>query len=117
LSMTPHADDPAMIELMVSSIFDSGYFASIRVVRIPDNAVIVERHATTTADQVPRWFADLVDLQPQGGDALIMRGWEQAARVEVISHPQFAVARLWHSAVGSLAWLLLCGLLSALLGG
>ena len=43
LSLTPHVDDPAMIELMVSSIFDSGYFASIRVVRIADDSVIVER--------------------------------------------------------------------------
>lgn len=29
LSLTPHVDDPAMVQLMVSSIFDSGYFASI----------------------------------------------------------------------------------------
>ena len=117
LSMTPHVDDPAMIELMVSSIFDSGYFASIRVVRIPGDEVVVERYSSTTSDQVPDWFVELVDLQPQGGDALIMRGWEQAARVEVLSHPQFALAKLWDSAIGSLLWLLLCGLLSAILGG
>ncbi|MDH4607224.1 cyclic di-GMP receptor LapD [Pseudomonas sp. BN102] len=116
LSMTPHVDDPAMIELMVSSIFDSGYFASIRVVRIPDGGVIAERRTTTTSEQVPSWFAHLVNLRPQGGDALIMRGWQQAARVEVLSHPQFALAKLWDSALGSLAWLLLCGLLSALVG-
>lgn len=116
LSMTPHVDDPAMIELMVSSIFDSGYFASIRVVRIPDGGVIAERRTTTTSEQVPGWFSHLVDLRPQGGDALIMRGWQQAARVEVLSHPQFALAKLWDSAVGSLAWLLLCGLVSALVG-
>lgn len=117
LSMTPHVDDPAMIELMVSSIFDSGYFTSIRVVRIPDNEVIVERSSDTTAETVPSWFSKLVNLQPQGGDALIMRGWEQAARVEVLSHPQFALAKLWDSAIGSLLWLLLCGLISAILGG
>jgi diguanylate cyclase (GGDEF)-like protein len=116
LSMTPHVDDPAMIELMVSSIFDSGYFASIRVVRIPDGSLIAERRTTTASEQVPGWFAQLVNLRPQGGDALIMRGWQQAARVEVLSHPQFALAKLWDSAVGSLAWLLLCGLLSALVG-
>ncbi|WP_271411621.1 cyclic di-GMP receptor LapD [Pseudomonas sp. Q1-7] len=116
LSMTPHVDDPAMIELMVSSIFDSGYFASIRVVRIPDGSVIAERKATGTREQVPGWFAQLVDLRPQGGDALIMRGWQQAARVEVLSHPQFALAKLWDSAVGSLLWLLFCGVISALLG-
>ncbi|WP_339079508.1 cyclic di-GMP receptor LapD [Pseudomonas sp. TMP9] len=118
LSMTPHADDPAMIELMVSSIFDSGYFNSIRVVRIPGDDVIIERHSgDSAAESVPLWFSDLVDLQPQGGDALIMRGWEQAARVEVISNPQFALAKLWDSAIGSLLWLLLCGLVSAVLGG
>ncbi|MCY1276196.1 diguanylate cyclase (GGDEF) domain protein [compost metagenome] len=116
LSMTPHVDDPAMIELMVSSIFDSGYFASIRVVRIPDGGVIAERSTTTSSEQVPGWFARLVNLQPQGGDALIMRGWQQAARVEVLSHPQFALAKLWDSAIGSLAWLLLCGVVSALVG-
>jgi hypothetical protein len=93
LSMTPHVDDPAMIELMVSSVFDSGYFASIRVVRIDNGDVIVERTTTGSSEQpVPAWFASLVNLQPQGGDALIMRGWEQAARVEVLSHPQFSLA-------------------------
>ena len=71
LSMTPHVDDPAMIELMVSSIFDSGYFATIRVVRIPSDEVIVERRTTTTSDRVPQWFVDLVDLEPEGGDALV----------------------------------------------
>lgn len=117
LSMTPHVDDPAMIELMVSSIFDSGYFAQIRVVNIADNHVIVERRTTTTPENVPEWFVNLVDLQPQPGDALIMRGWEQAARVEVLSHPQFAINKLWDSALGSLTWLLGCGVVSALLGG
>ena len=94
VSLTTHIDDPAMTELMVNSIFDSGYFATIRVVRIPDEKVLVERRTTVTSDKVPGWFVDLVDLQPQGGDALIMRGWEQAARVEVLSHPQFALAKL-----------------------
>ncbi len=117
LSMTPHVDDPAMIELMVSSIFDSGYFATIRVVRIPDGEVLVERSTDTTSDRVPEWFVELVDLQPEGGDALIMRGWEQAARVEVLSHPQFALTKLWDGAIGSLLWLLLCGVISAILGG
>jgi diguanylate cyclase (GGDEF)-like protein len=117
LSLTPHIDDPAMVELLVSSIFDSGYYSSIRVLRVGDNAVLTERQSNPDSGKVPGWFARLVDLQPEGGEALVMRGWEQAARVEVVSHPQFALARLWDSALGSLFWLLLCGLLSALLGG
>ncbi|WXL27304.1 cyclic di-GMP receptor LapD [Ectopseudomonas mendocina] len=118
LSLTPHVDDMAMSELMISSIFDSGYFASIRLIRIPDDEVLVERHISdTSAETVPAWFSRLINLQPQPGDALIMRGWEQAARVEVISHPNFALARLWDSAIGTLLWLLLCGVISALVGG
>jgi diguanylate cyclase (GGDEF)-like protein len=117
LSLTAQIDDPAMIELMVSSIYDSGYFRSIRVVNIVDEQVLVERSAPAKIDGVPRWFVRLVHLRPEGGDALIMRGWEQVARVEVLSNPQFALAKLWDSTLGSLLWLLVCGLLSAIFGG
>jgi diguanylate cyclase (GGDEF)-like protein len=117
LSMTPHVEDPVMLELLANSIFDSGYFSSIRVLRIPDGSPIVERNANIQPQQVPEWFAAIVNLPPQGGDALIMRGWEQAARIEVLSHPQFALAKLWDSTLATLLWLLVCGAVSALLGG
>jgi len=118
LTLTTNIDDPAMVELMVTSIFDSGYYVSIRVVNIKDHAVMVER--TVDADDIdgaPRWFANMVNLQPEQGAALIMRGWEQAAQVQVVSNPKFALGRLWHMALGSLAWLTGCALLSAIFGG
>jgi hypothetical protein len=116
LSLTPNIDDPAMTELMVSSIFDSGYYASIRVVDLSNNKVLVERAAEPDASGVPVWFVKMIGLAPAGGDAIVSRGWQQAARVEVISHPMFALAKLWQSALGSLGWLLLCGAVSAVLG-
>ncbi|HCS44631.1 MAG TPA: hypothetical protein DIW52_17685, partial [Pseudomonas sp.] len=117
LSLTAQIDDPAMIELMVSSIFDSGYFSSIRIINLENEQVLVERSAPALVEGAPGWFVSLVNLHSQGGDALVMRGWEQVARVEVLSNPQFALAKLWDSTLGSLIWLLLCGLLSAVLGG
>ncbi|UZE24006.1 EAL domain-containing protein [Pseudomonas sp. B21-056] len=116
LSLTPNIDDPAMVELMVSSIFDSGYYASIRVVDVATDKTLVERTGTPDAGSVPQWFVKLIGLEPAGGDAIVSRGWEQAARVEVVSHPMFALAKLWQSALGSLGWLLLCGAASAVLG-
>ncbi|WP_131670821.1 cyclic di-GMP receptor LapD [Pseudomonas parakoreensis] len=116
LSLTPNIDDPAMVELLVSSIFDSGYYASIRVVDLKTDQTIVERSGIPAVSNVPDWFVKLIGLEPAGGDALVSRGWEQAARVEVVSHPMFAVAKLWQSALGSLGWLLLCGAVSAVLG-
>ncbi|MGH8389848.1 MAG: cyclic di-GMP receptor LapD [Pseudomonas sp.] len=116
LSLTPNIDDPAMVELLVSSIFDSGYYASIRVVNMTDDKVIVERSGIPAVKNVPDWFVNLIGLEAAGGDAIVSRGWEQAARVEVVSHPMFALAKLWQSALGSLGWLLLCGAVSAALG-
>lgn len=116
LSLTPNIDDPAMVELMVTSIFDSGYYSSIRVVDLTDNKTMVERSAEPDSTGVPQWFIRLIGLEPAGGDAIVSRGWQQAARVEVVSHPMFALAKLWESALGSLGWLLLCGAVSGLLG-
>lgn len=117
LSLTPHVDDPAMMELMVSTIFDSGYFSRIRVIDVRDDSVLVERSIDAAGTAVPEWFERLVALRPQGGDALLMRGWQQAARIEVLSNPQLALSKLWDGAMGSLAWLTACALLSAVLGG
>ena len=117
LSLTPVVDDPAMVELMASAIFDSGYYTSIKVVDVTSGQSLVQRHAQPNTNDVPAWFIKLIALEPAGGSAIISRGWQQAARVEVVSHPLFAVQKLWQSALGSLGWLLICGLLSAVLGG
>ncbi|KHN92981.1 hypothetical protein BSK71_07115 [Pectobacterium actinidiae] len=116
LSLTPNIDDPAMVELMVSSIFDSGYFSSIRVRDLKTGNVTLERTASPDIPDVPRWFVQLVNLQPGAGEAIVMRGWEQAAKVEVVSHPMFAVTRLWRSSTASFLWLLGCGTLGVFLG-
>src|ERR1700712_2279031 len=101
LSLTANIDDPAMVELMVSSIFDSGYYASIRVVDLATSQVIVERSATPDNQGVPQWFITSIGLEPAGGEAIVSRGWQQAARVEVVSHPMFALAKLWQRGLGS----------------
>jgi diguanylate cyclase (GGDEF)-like protein len=115
LSLKPSVDDPTMMELVVSSIFDSGYYARIRVVNLTTGKVIVERNATPAAT-APDWFIDLIALEPAGASAIVSRGWRPAAKVEVISHPMFAIGKLWQAALGNLGWLLLCGALSFLLG-
>ncbi|MDM8350407.1 EAL domain-containing protein [Pseudomonas sp. sp1636] len=116
LSLSPHIQDVAMVELMVSSIFDSGYFESIRVLDSESGQVMVERTGVPVSGEAPQWFARLVDLAPASGDAIVSDGWRQAARVQVVSHPLFAVGKLWQSALGILLWLALSGLLCIALG-
>ncbi|RLM26327.1 hypothetical protein BIY29_05790 [Brenneria alni] len=116
LSLTPNIDDPAMVELMVSSIFDSGYFSSIRVRDLKTDNITLERTTSPEVPNVPAWFVRLVNLQPGAGESIVMRGWEQAAKVEVVSHPMFAITRLWKSSSAVLIWLLSCGVLGVLFG-
>ncbi|GGK05001.1 bifunctional diguanylate cyclase/phosphodiesterase [Pseudomonas matsuisoli] len=118
MTLTPNIDDPAMVDLLVSSIFDSGYYDRIRVLDVQNgDRVITERTSANETSDVPAWFERLVRIDAQPAEAVVMRGWDQAARVQVSSHPRFAITRLWDSAMGSLAWLLGCGVVAAVLGG
>jgi diguanylate cyclase (GGDEF)-like protein len=117
LSLSSHINDTAMVELMVSSIFDSGYFASIRVTDPVTGELLVERSGVPVSGDAPEWFFRLVDLAPAQGEAIVSDGWRQAAQVTVVSHPLFAVGKLWQSSLGSLLWLTLSGVLCIALGG
>lgn len=114
LSLTANIDDPVMTELMVNSIFDSGYFYRIQVVDIKTGKPLIERENTPQSPHVPDWFVRMVKLNPGQGEAVVMRGWTQVARVEVISHPMFALTRLWDSLVASFLLLSACSLLCVL---
>lgn len=112
VALTGHIDDAPMTELMVNSIFDSGYFYRIRLIDVKNGKTLIERKGEPQTADVPRWFVSLVNLKPGKGDAIIMDGWIQSARVEVISHPMFALARLWDNMVASFLWLALCSLVT-----
>ena len=53
LSLTPHVKDQPMMELMVSSIFDSGYFESIRVMDPVSGEVLVESSGIPVVAHAP----------------------------------------------------------------
>lgn len=116
LSLSPHLVDPPMVELMVASMFDSGYFASIRITAAEDGRVLFERQRRPRQSPAPAWFARLADLRPELGTALLMQGWQQFGEVQVASDPHLAIESLWLAAKQTLLWLVLCGAVSAGLG-
>lgn len=116
LSLAPHVADPAMTELLVNAIFDSGYFSRIEVVRIEDGEPVLQRERVPSGLSAPQWFAGLVNLRAQTGRAVVMREWQQYAEVRVTSHPRFALDRLWQAALGMAGWLALCAVTGILFG-
>lgn len=53
VALTGHIDDPAMTELMVDSIFDSGYFSRIRLIDVKSNKTLIERKGAPQNASVP----------------------------------------------------------------
>jgi len=99
-------EDRALIETVVHSSFDRGYYESIRVVST-SGETLAEMKLPPAQGEVPAWFARLFPLHPPSAEALISSGWQQLGRVLVTSHPKFAYQQLWHAGLQTLGLLLL----------
>lgn len=107
LSLSPPMQENDILTMtsMVDAIFDRGYYREVAVVAI-DGKPIIKRELPVRIEGVPEWFVDLIHLQTPEGKALVMVGWQQAARVSVWSNPGIAYARLWRATVGTFWWFL-----------
>ena len=97
--------DPQMVERMTAAIFDRGYYTEI-LVKSMDGKEIVAKRVEQAVKGVPEWFIAYFPLETPRMEAIVMDGWRQAARIEVVSHPGHAYAELWRVAVRS-SWVLL----------
>ncbi len=99
-------EDRALIETVVNTAFERGYYQSIRVVSA-SGETLADKELPAAQGDVPVWFARLFPLHPPSAEALISAGWRQLGRVLVTSHPNFAYQQLWHTGVQTLGLLLL----------
>ena len=99
-------EDRALIETVVNTSFDRGYFQSIRVVSVSGETLAAKELAPAQGD-VPVWFTQLFPLRPPAAESLISSGWRQLGRVLVTSHPNFGYLQLWHTGLQTLAMMLL----------
>lgn len=110
LSLSQQGKDPAMQELLVSAIFDSGHFDTIRY-RDVTGAVVVERQTAVAIERVPGWFVQWVPLESVPGEAQVSDGWKQAGTVEVKASARFAYLSLWNGVLRLAIMLLGIGVL------
>ena len=99
-------EDRALIETVVNTSFDRGYYQSIHVVSVSGETLVAKQLAPAQGE-VPVWFTRLFPLRPPAAESLISSGWRQLGRVLVSSHPNFAYLQLWHTGLQTLALLLL----------
>lgn len=107
----PANQDPALRELLVAALYDSGQFAAIEL-RDTDQQTLVARNAQAPADGgVPRWFSQLLPLDAPRAVRQVSDGWTQVGELTVVADDSAAKAALWNSSVRVFGWVLLAGVL------
>ena len=115
LSLTQLEKDPVTVELQVSAQFDVGHYRFIRVTS-PTGEVIVEKVYDGQLEGAPQWFANLIPIQVQPGQALIQDGWKQYGTISLASHEQYAYKSLWEGTLELLLWFVLGSLFTGVAG-
>jgi diguanylate cyclase (GGDEF)-like protein len=90
--------DATTMLLVISAVFDRGYFSSI-LVRDMDGNVLVKRYLKDypRAIPVPDWFIQRMHLKNEEASALVMDGWQQKAEVLVRGDATVAYIALWQT--------------------
>lgn len=98
LSITPAAseDDLIMIETMINSMFDSGYYELISLKSTNGKVLVEAKQAIKIAD-VPQWFVSLFTLSAPMAQSNIMAGWTQYGTLYVKNNVGVAYRQLWYT--------------------
>jgi diguanylate cyclase (GGDEF)-like protein len=117
LSLSPHmqAMDTAMLESMISAVFDRGDFQHISLLST-DGETLVEKSIPADTGQAPAWFVRIVSLDTPMSEALVMAGWRQAGTLRVTGNPGPAYNRLWASTLDTLKLYLVASIVILLVG-
>lgn len=115
LALTQLDKDPVTVELQVAAQFDAGHYRFIRIVS-PTGDTIVERIYEGELQGAPQWFADLIPIKVEPGQAFIQDGWQQFGAVSLASHEQFVYQSLWNGTLNLLLWFVVGGALTGVIG-
>jgi predicted signal transduction protein with EAL and GGDEF domain len=116
LAMSQLDKEPVTIELQIAAVFDSGQYATVRLID-PNGKTLIEKTSQQNAGQhVPEWFIRLLPIASKPGQAQVSSGWKQFGTIELVSHSRFAYAELWGGALQLVAWFTIGGALIGLVG-
>ena len=106
LSLGPvlQKQDLAAAQSMVDAIVDRGYYQRIECLNL-SGQTLLKREFPVVVAGVPPWFTRWIKLETPERDALIMAGWQQQGRLQVVSHAGYAYRELWDFTVSTAAWL------------
>ncbi|MGM9485636.1 bifunctional diguanylate cyclase/phosphodiesterase [Roseateles sp. NT4] len=114
LALSQQQGDRELIKLLVSAQFDTGAYEFVRW-RSAKGETLFERAEAPRPGQAPAWFRSLLPIEAAPGVAQLSNGWNAIGAVELKSHSSYAHDALWLTSRRLLAWLLLVGIVAAVI--
>lgn len=115
LVLTQQKGDRELMGLVMSSLFDTGFYRSIRYTAADGQAGFA-REAPARPLHAPDWFVALLPIESTPGVAQVSDGWRALGSVSVQSHTAYAHDELWQGSQRSALALGIVGLLAGLFG-
>ena len=84
LSLTQMDKDPVTMELQVAAQFDAGHYRFIRLTA-PNGETLVEKVYEGKLEGAPSWFARLIPIRAEPGQAMVQDGWKQFGTISLAS--------------------------------
>lgn len=116
LSLSPYIleeNDP-ILETMVNTIFDRGYYHEILLENRKGKELVRKTNPKSFAE-VPEWFTSLLPMKTATAESEIDAGWVPGGKIYVTIHPGFGYLKLWEQAKRSLTYSAIAFAVSVLL--
>ena len=99
LSLSGFIIDPQdpMLETLINSIFDSGYYREI-LLEDPAGKELVRKTNPKTFAVIPAWFTNLLPMETAKASSEISSGWTIGGVIHVTIHPGIGYLKLWEQA-------------------
>lgn len=114
LALSQQQGDIARMQLVAAAQFDTGHYRRLRQLR-EDGSVVFERELPERPSAVPRWFALLLPVNAQPGQAEVSEGWRPIGRLQLWSHADWAMDALWSGVLRMAGWLAALGAVVAVI--
>ena len=104
-ALKPVIQSPSIskIDTALNSLFDSSHYRSVTI-DFKDERPNITRFYSEESIPVPKWFIELISLDPIIRTVSISSGWTVDAKLRVEANPMFTYIRLWNT---TLAFVLL----------
>ncbi|PJG57811.1 LapD/MoxY N-terminal periplasmic domain-containing protein [Aeromonas cavernicola] len=88
--------DKVLSETIINAMFDGGFVNSATLID-PDGKVLFERKFSSSQQNIPSWFTELIDMPAVAHEQEMTDGWNILGTIHLSGHTGYAYQYLWQA--------------------